>query len=191
MTFKKPFRAPPIKPGKVYQLRVRKARRRETLRTIGYFVAASLIGVGVGIASFGLPGLSGAQDGGAVSFSAPALAAPMRTFSFCHTGGGINCVVDGDTIWMDGVKIRVADIDAPETHPPRCQYEADLGSRATRRLLELVNAGPITAEPSGYREEDRYGRKLRVLMRGGQSLGSILVSEGLARPWDGRRHPWC
>lgn len=30
------------------------------------------------------------------------------------------------------------------------------------------------------RDEDRYGRKLRVLVRNGRSLGDILVSEGLA-----------
>jgi hypothetical protein len=54
-----------------------------------------------------------------------------RTFGLCHTGGGQNCVVDGDTFWIDGMKIRVADIDAPETHPPRCPYEADVGDRAT------------------------------------------------------------
>ncbi|HEY1124750.1 MAG TPA: thermonuclease family protein [Sphingobium sp.] len=115
----------------------------------------------------------------------------QRTFSFCHTGGGTNCVVDGDTIWLDGVKIRVADIDAPETHPPRCAREADLGKRATDRLLALVNAGAFSAEPAGDRDEDRYGRKLRVLVRNGQSLGDQLVTEGLARSWDGARHPWC
>lgn len=100
-------------------------------------------------------------------------------------------MVDGDTIWLDGVKIRVADIDAPETHPARCPYEADLGSRATDRLLELVNAGAFTVERSDGRDEDRHGRKLRVLVRNGQSLGANLISEGLARPWEGSRLPWC
>lgn len=114
-----------------------------------------------------------------------------RVFSLCHTGGGTNCVVDGDTIWMDGIKIRVADIDAPETHPPRCDREADLGNRATKRLLALVNQGPFEAKLIGRRDEDQYGRKLRVLVRNGRSLGDILVSEGLARTWDGARHPWC
>ena len=112
-------------------------------------------------------------------------------FGFCHIGGGINCVVDGDTIWMDGVKIRVADIDAPETHPSRCPAEADLGNRATLRLQQLLNAGPVTLEQVG-RDEDRYGRKLRILVRQGRSLGDILVSEGLARPYQGGpRAGWC
>jgi hypothetical protein len=35
------------------------------------------------------------------------------TFGFCHTGGGTNCVVDGDTLWIQGQKVRVADVDAP------------------------------------------------------------------------------
>jgi endonuclease YncB( thermonuclease family) len=114
-----------------------------------------------------------------------------RTFSFCHSGGGTNCVVDGDTIWLEGVKIRMADIDAPETHPPRCQTEAELGERATRRLHQLVNEGPFEIEAIGNRDADQYGRKLRVLIRNGRSLGDILVSEGLARTWTGRREPWC
>jgi endonuclease YncB( thermonuclease family) len=123
-----------------------------------------------------------------------AVAAPLKmlgTFGYCHTGGGQNCVVDGDTFWMDGVKIRVADIDAPETHPPRCASEADLGNRATNRLHELLNAGPLELRSLPDRDEDRYGRKLRIVERNGQSLGDILVSEGLARTWTGRREPWC
>lgn len=112
-------------------------------------------------------------------------------FGLCHIGGGANCVVDGDTIWMNGVKIRIADIDTPETHPPRCAAEAELGDRATRRLQNLLNAGPVTLEPI-ERDEDRYGRKLRRVVRGGTSLGDILIAEGLARPYSGGpRSGWC
>jgi micrococcal nuclease len=117
--------------------------------------------------------------------------ASARTFSICHTGGGTNCVVDGDTIWLDREKIRVADIDTPETHEPKCQAELELGLRARARLHALVNAGPFDARPIGNRDADRYGRKLRVLVRDGRSLGDILVSEGLARTWTRRRQPWC
>lgn len=111
-------------------------------------------------------------------------------FSICHTGGGVNCVVDGDTAWIAGVKVRIADIDAPETHPPSCEQEARLGARATERLAELMNMGPFDVVMNG-RAEDRYGRQLRVLMRDGRSLGGQLVDEGLARRWDGARRPWC
>lgn len=113
------------------------------------------------------------------------------SFSLCHTGGGYNCVVDGDTLWIAGEKVRIADIDAPETHPPRCTTEAELGGRATRRLQSLVNAGPFTMSAIGGRNRDKYGRTLRVLVRNGYSLGDILVNEGLARTWTGKREPWC
>lgn len=112
-------------------------------------------------------------------------------FSKCGLGTRRNCVVDGDTIYLNGQKIRLAGIDTPETHPARCSHEAQLGARATRRLTELLNNGPFTVRSISGRDEDRYGRKLRTLHRGSQSLGAILVAEGLARKWQGRRLPWC
>jgi micrococcal nuclease len=116
--------------------------------------------------------------------------AVVRSFGSCFRGGGTNCVVDGDTFWIDGQKVRIADIDTPETHPPRCAEEARLGEAATERLRVLLNAGPVTLVTEG-RDTDRYGRMLRVVERDGVSLGQVLVSEGLARPWEGRRRPWC
>ena len=124
---------------------------------------------------------------------AGAVASPRgvaATFGFCHTGGGTNCVVDGDTIWIEGQKVRVADIDAPETHDYRCPEEKALGQRATQRLIQLVNSGPVTLQPFD-RDEDRYGRKLRNVFVNGVSVGDTLVSEGLARPYGGGRKPWC
>ncbi len=112
------------------------------------------------------------------------------TFNMCGTGDRYNCVIDGDTFYYQGVRIRIADIDTPETHEPRCAYEADLGDQATHRLRELLNEGPFTLA-SAERDEDRYGRKLRIVTRNGWSLGETLVSEGLARRWTGRRLPWC
>ena len=113
------------------------------------------------------------------------------TFGFCHTGGGANCVVDGDTIWITGQNVRVADIDAPETHDYRCPEEKALGDRATQRLHQLVNSGPVTLEPTGTRDADNYGRKLRLVMVNGASVGETLVSEGLARYYEGGKRPWC
>ena len=109
-------------------------------------------------------------------------------FGFCHSGGGTNCVIDGDTFWFRGEKIRIADIDTPETYPPRCADEARLGEAATQRLGELLNAGPFSMEGG---DTDRYGRALRTVTRGGTSLGAVLVDEGLARPYGGGRQPWC
>lgn len=111
-------------------------------------------------------------------------------FGLCHSGGGRNCVVDGDTFWSDGAKIRIADIDTPETHPPRCAAEADLGARATHRLRALLNQGAFELE-TGARDVDRYGRKLRIVTRDGRSIGAMLVAEGLARPYGRGRRSWC
>src|SRR3546814_14092603 len=58
------------------------------------------------------------------------------------------------------LKVRVADIDAPETHPSRCAEEARLGKAATERLRALLDAGPVTLVTAD-RDVDRYGRKLR------------------------------
>ena len=111
-------------------------------------------------------------------------------FGFCHSGGGTNCVVDGDTFWFAGQKYRIADIDAPETHPARCPAEAALGARSTKRLQQWLNDGAFALE-SIDRDADRYGRKLRIVTRDGNSAGAALVAEGLARPWEGNRRPWC
>ncbi|BBF92153.1 thermonuclease family protein [Blastochloris tepida] len=112
------------------------------------------------------------------------------SFSYCAGGARRNCVVDGDTFWFRGEKIRVADIDAPELSPPRCPHEAQLGEAAKHRLLRLLNDGPFSLTV-GFRDEDQYGRKLRTIYRNGKSLGDVLVSEGLARPWTGSRRSWC
>jgi micrococcal nuclease len=112
------------------------------------------------------------------------------SFGYCHSGGGTNCVVDGDTIWYQGNKIRIADIDTPETHPPRCDKEARLGAAATQRLQNLLNQGAFSLETID-RDTDRYGRQLRVLTRNAESIGGILVNDGLARWYGSGRQSWC
>ena len=112
------------------------------------------------------------------------------TFALCAEGPRTTCVVDGDTFWLQGEKVRIADINAPETHSADCPAEQALGERATRRLIGLLNAGPFTLDTAG-RATDRYGRSLRIVHRGGRSLGAQLVAEGLAEPWRGRRSDWC
>ena len=114
----------------------------------------------------------------------------QRSYPLCSSSIRRNCVVDGDTFYTAKDKIRISDIDAPETHPPRCAEEADLGDRATNRLSQLLGKGSFELVSAG-RDEDRYGRKLRIVMRDGRSIGDMLVSEGLARTWTGRRQPWC
>ena len=169
--------------GKILKLDPRRRQRKKRVSQLLLAVCALLLGtIAWSVISTPPPALKTLQ---------PEIATfrPAR-FGSCVTGGGVNCVVDGDTFWMDGERIRVADIDAPETHPPRCAYEAQLGQRATDRLRELLNNGPIELEAVD-RDKDVYGRKLRIVTRNGESLGDRLVQEGLARPWTGMRRPWC
>ncbi len=102
-----------------------------------------------------------------------------------------NCVVDGDTLWLEGVKIRVADIDTPEIGSPSCPEEKRMGERATNRFIELLNGGRVTVARASGPDEDRYGRKLRIILIDGVSVGDRLVEEGLAHEWRGVRDPWC
>ncbi|MEY4238391.1 MAG: Endonuclease YncB precursor [Pseudomonadota bacterium] len=111
-------------------------------------------------------------------------------FTICDGPVRTTCVVDGDTIWYRGEKIRIADINTPEVSEPECASEAELGERATERLTALLNEGKFTLEPVD-REQDNYGRSLYVITRNGESLGDVLVEEGLAEEWQGYRKSWC
>lgn len=93
-----------------------------------------------------------------------------------------HCVHDGDTVWWQGEKIRIADIDAPELSG-RCEAERRRARAARDRLVVLLNAAEVTITRTGT---DRYGRTLARF--GG--LGEQLVKEGLASRWPGRKD-WC
>ena len=127
--------------------------------------------------------LGGAFAGLVIAQAIPAKPAdrPMRSMALR--------VIDGDTFDYAGERIRILDIDTPETHPARCAYEAELGARATERLRQLL-ARPFELQTAG-RDEDRYGRKLRIVEVNGVSVGDTLVREGLARWYEGGRKPWC
>ena len=128
----------------------------------------------------GSSGGSAAGSGGAVRAS----------FGYCSAGGGSNCVVDGDTFWIRGEKVRIAGIDAPETHPSRCPSEARLGNAATQRLHALLNSGAVTMTPID-RDRDVYGRLLRNVAVNGEDVAEAMVGAGVAREYAGGRRPWC
>jgi len=111
-------------------------------------------------------------------------------FDRCSGPVRVNCVVDGDTFWMDGEKIRIADLNAPEVSSPKCASEARAGARATDALIVQLNAGPFALERID-RDEDRYGRKLRRVTRGGESVGEAMVGAGVARWYGEGRRGWC
>ncbi|QKV19711.1 thermonuclease family protein [Oricola thermophila] len=124
---------------------------------------------------------------GAATFLASVAPRPMP---LCGSGRRVNCVVDGDTLWLDGEKIRIVNIDAPEVKG-RCRAERERAATATRMLASLVSNRPIRLDREG---RDRYGRTLASLVTPEGDVGSALVAQRLAVHWRGRREPaetWC
>ena len=113
-------------------------------------------------------------------------------FTRCGPGRGNACVIDGDTFKLGKRKVRIIGIDAPETHPARCADEARLGEQATARLQELLNQGPFEMVAPVYGKQDRYGRDLRSIRRGDQSIADDMRESGLAHRYLGGSKPgWC
>ena len=99
--------------------------------------------------------------------------------------------VDGDTIDHGDDRYRLIGFDTPETYRPQCVAEKALGLQAKARLKELIQtAGQI--ELIIQPELDVHDRFLAVGRVAGQDVGTILISEGHARPYSGgKRRSWC
>jgi endonuclease YncB( thermonuclease family) len=100
-------------------------------------------------------------------------------------------VLDGDTIRVAGETFRLVGFDAPETYRAQCPSERALGNRATFRLRQIVAAGGLDLERVACACRAgtegtmgcNYGRSCGVLRAGGQDVGTMLIAEGLARPY--------
>lgn len=101
--------------------------------------------------------------------------------------------IDGDTLRDDatGERFRLIRIDAPESgQGARCPAEAALAQRATHAARQaILGARQVQARLSG--RIDRYGRTLASISLDGRDLAQLLLDQGLARPWTGRREAWC
>lgn len=113
-----------------------------------------------------------------------------RTDEAGSTVSGKNIyVIDGDTFRIGGETIRVAGIDAPETHPARCPQEAAVGAAATQKLAELLRGGTLWISGN---VTDRWGRSVRVVRVNGEDVADTMIGSGLARSYEGkRRSGWC
>lgn len=93
----------------------------------------------------------------------------------CDLTGRVSRVVDGDTLHLatspqETVKIRLADIDAPERDQPH-------GRQATKLLSSLAYGKDLCAT---VLTTDRYGREVAHLYVDGRWLNRALVAQGAA-----------
>lgn len=89
-------------------------------------------------------------------------------------------VVDGDTLDVAGVKVRLFGIDAVEMdqtcrHPTRGTWAC--GAEVARALARLIDGRDAICESHG---QDRYGRFIAICRVNGQDLGGALVDAGWA-----------
>jgi endonuclease YncB( thermonuclease family) len=103
----------------------------------------------------------------AVLFCADARAASLR-------------VADGDTIELDGQRIRLQGIDAPELHQ-ECRNASGrswpCGRRARSELRALIRGDDVRCESHA---RDRFGRSVAVCRVRGTDLGEAMVRNGWA-----------
>ena len=109
---------------------------------------------------------------------------------------------DGDSGRIDGVKFRLANVDAPETGGvgarggAKCEFERELGYDAKAFMVELTrDAELVITNNSG---PDRYERNVITLSADGQDVGEAGIAAGHLGPWPhrGRRAltkkpDWC
>ncbi len=104
----------------------------------------------------------------------------------------ITCVVDGDTLWLDGQKLRVRGYDTPEPQLQVCggTFERELAKQASARFLALLNSDTVVFDVGGY-ESKSSNRRLVDIYVNGRNVGEILVEERLARRWPEGEEWWC
>lgn len=122
---------------------------------------------------------------------AGSFATRASTIELCPRSDRYTCVVDGDTLWLEGINYRLEGYDTPEEYNNVCGgfREIDLAGAAPQRFMELLNQNQWTLQSLG--QADRYGRVLANIYIDGEDIGDVLVREGLARYWPDGDEFWC
>ncbi len=88
--------------------------------------------------------------------------------------GTVTEIVDGDTLYVDNVKIRLALVDTPE------YYESGY-HEATQFVEDMCPVGSqATVDQDDLQLYDSYGRMLAVVSCGGKNLNKELLEHGHA-----------
>jgi endonuclease YncB( thermonuclease family) len=97
-------------------------------------------------------------------------------------------VIDGDTLEIHGIRIRLWGIDAPES-TQLCRGDDSLqyrcGAKAANDVDAFIALRPVTCSAISL---DQYGRTVADCSVGGIDLGEWLVSNGLALDWPRYSH---
>jgi endonuclease YncB( thermonuclease family) len=100
-----------------------------------------------------------------------------------NTISGVASVLDGDTIEIDGERIRISNIDAPELDQvciaPIRSDSWNCGQEAARALWKFVSEYKVTCETSGT---DYSGRWFAVCEVPGMSIATWMAGQGWAVP---------
>lgn len=89
--------------------------------------------------------------------------------------GIVTKVVDGDTLDINGIRIRLALVDTPEINQPG--YDK---AKEFVKSLCLGKKGELDVD-SGQRRGDRYGREIGVVYCDGVNMNEKLTSNKLAK----------
>jgi micrococcal nuclease len=105
--------------------------------------------------------------------------------------GTVIRVVDGDTVdvrvWGDKVRVRLLNIDTPETVDPRQPQEC-LGPESTEFAKSILPPGEAVQLEFDEQREDRYGRTLaHLVLPDGRYVSDEIARRGLGRPARVRR----
>jgi len=92
---------------------------------------------------------------------------------------GFARVADGDSLTLNGERIRLHGIDAPELNQfcRRGEQSYDCGREAREQLRKLIGSGRVACKGS---EKDQYGRLLAVCETEGTELNKAMVESGWA-----------
>lgn len=161
---------------------IEKAEARNREREVWGGVAGVIL-FGAGIAAL-MVGVSAAT----LFRSDPEAAAKAAQFEQCYNADGSNCVVDGDTIYVQDTKLAVAGMAVPRIDGAACDAERTQGIAAAVRLQELLNRGNVSV---GRAFVDESGRTVRKVSVNGEDVAPMLIDGGAARPLDGDKPDWC